>query len=175
MKTDKRTAMLVLLCALSLGAGCATVKDSARDTAGSALKSADLLDATAIGTAVASGNYEAAFKGVASYAKRVKAEKARADGTEITEAKAAAALQSLGYEISKTVFFDGIAVNDLKRITWEKKLVQTGSGAETPIEVVVSAGDGATLPEAGGSAEPGEIDWMDVILKQAEEAGVELE
>ena len=73
------------------------------------------------------------------------------------------------------MFFDGIAVNDLKRITWEKKLVQTGSGAETPIEVVVSAGDGATLPEAGGSAEPGEIDWMDVILKQAEEAGVELE
>ena len=35
------------------------------------------------------------------------------------------------------------------------------------------SGDGATVDQAEDPA--GEVDWMDVILKQAEEAGVKLE
>jgi len=175
MKTlVKISAILSFLAALVLlglsTTGCAMLPGSKIQTdAQAALTSADLSEAAGIGLSIASKNYEEAFKGVVAYAKRVKAAKARANGAEITEAQASDALKALGYEVSKTVFFDGIAVNDLKRITWEKKLVQTGSGAGTEIEDVVAAGDGATVDSAD------EIDWMDVILKQAEENGLKLE
>jgi len=172
-KTEKTTVIFVLLCALALLSGCATAGPAAKSKASAALKSADLAEAAGIGAAAASGDYKKAFEGVVAYAKRVKAAEAKANGTQITEAEAAAALKAVGFEYSKTVFFDGIAVNDLKRITWEKKLVQTGSGADTDIEVVVDSGDGATVDQAVDPA--GEVDWMDVILKQAEEAGVKLE
>ena len=175
-KTEKTTVIFVLLCALAmLLSGCATAAPAAKSKASSALKAADLAEAAGIGAAAAAGDYKKAFEGVVAFAKRDKAAESKADGSEVTEAKAAAALQALGYELSKTVFFDGVVVNDLRRISWEKKLVQTGTGADAPIEVVVSAGDGSTLPEAGAPGEPGEIDWMDVILKQAEAAGLELE
>ena len=143
MKTDKKTPIFVLLCALAtLLSGCATAAPAAKSKASSAMKSADLAEAAGIGAAAAAGDYRKAFEGVAAYAKRVKAAEAKADGSEITEAEATAILEALGFKFSKTVFFDGVAVNDLKRITWEKKWVQTGSGAGTEIEVVVDGGSG---------------------------------
>ena len=169
-KSEKTTVIFVLLCALAmLLSGCATAAPAAKSKASSAMKSADLAEAAGIGAAAAAGDYRKAFEGVAAYAKRVKAAEAKADGSEITEAEATAILETLGFKFSKTVFFDGIVVNDLERITWEKKLVQTGTGAGSPIEEIVASGDGATVDGAG------EIDWMDVILKQAEAAGLELE
>ena len=169
-KSEKTTVIFVLLCALAtLLSGCATAAPAAKSKASSAMKSADLAEAAGIGAAAAAGDYRKAFEGVAAYAKRVKAAEAKADGSEITEAEATAILEALGFKFSKTVFFDGIVVNDLERITWEKKLVQTGTGAGSPIEEIVASGDGATVDGAG------EIDWMDVILKQAEAAGLELE
>ena len=164
--------ILASLALLALLSGCATAGPAAKAKASAALKSADLVEAAGIGAAAASGKYEEAFKGVLAYAKRVKAAKANANGTAITEAEAVAALKAAGFEFSKTVFFDGIAVNDLKRITWEAKLVQTGSGAGTPIEAVIGSGTGATIDAA---PEAGEIDWMDVILEKAEAEGLELE
>ena len=166
-KSEKTTVIFVLLCALAmLLSGCATAAPAAKSKASSAMKSADLAEAAGIGAAAAAGDYRKAFEGVAAYAKRVKAAEAKADGSEITEAEATAILETLGFKFSKTVFFDGIVVNDLERITWEKKLVQTGTGAGSPIEEIVASGDGATVDGAG------EIDWMDVILKQAEAAGL---
>ena len=136
---DKTTMIrripIFALALLVLMSGCATAGPAAKSKASAALKSADLVEAAGIGAAAASGKYEKAFKGVLAYAKRVKAAESKADGSEVTEAKAAAALQALGYELSKTVFFDGVVVNDLRRISWEKKLVQTGTGADAPIEV----------------------------------------
>ena len=162
-------AYFLLMAYIGLTSGCATAGPAAKSKASAALKSADATEAAGIATSAAAGDYKTAFEGMVKYAKRVKAAEAKANGTEITEAEAAAALKALGFDFSKTVFFDGIAVNDLKRITWEKRLVQTGSGADTPIEDVVASGDGATVDEEGG------IDWMDVILEKAEESGIELE
>lgn len=171
MKTTK--FILASLVALALLSGCATAGPAAKSKASSALKSADLAEAAGIGAAAASGDYKKAFDGVVSYAKRVKAAEAKANGTKITDAELAREMRAQGFDFTKTVFFDGVAVNDLKRITWEKKWVRTGSGADTAIEVVVDSGDGATVDQAEDPA--GEVDWMDVILKQAEEAGVKLE
>ena len=174
---DKTTMIrripIFALALLVLMSGCATAGPSAKAKASAALKSADLAEAAGIGAAAASGKYEEAFKGVVAHVKRVKAAEAKANGSEITKAEIAAAMKADGYEFTKTVFFDGIAVNDLKRVTWESKWVQTGSGADADIEVVVGSGDGATVDQAEDPA--GEVDWMDVILKQAEEAGVKLE
>ena len=173
---DKTTMIrripIFALALLVLMSGCATAGPAAKSKASAALKSADLVEAAGIGADAASGKYEEAFKGVLAYAKRVKAAEAKANGSEITEAKAIDALKAAGFEFSKTVFFDGIAVNDLKRITWEAKLVQTGSGAGTPIEAVIGSGTGATIDAA---PEAGDIDWMDVILERAEAEGLELE
>ena len=163
---------LASLVALALLSGCATAGPAAKAKASAALKSADLVEAAGIGAAAASGDYKKAFEGVVSYAKRAKSAEAKANGTQTTEAEAIAALKAAGFEFSKTVFFDGIAVNDLKRITWEAKLVQTGTGSGTPIEVVVGSGNGATVEAA---PEAGEIDWMDVIIERAEANGIELE
>ena len=173
-KTEKTTVILVLLCAVSLLApGCATAGPAAKSKAQAAAKSVDLVDAAGIAAAASSGDYKKAFDGVVSYAKRVKAAEAKANGTEITKAELAREMRANGFDFTKTVFFDGVAVNDLKRITWEEKWVHVGSGAGTEIEVVVDSGDGGTVD--AGSGEAGEIDWLDVILKQAEEAGVNLE
>ena len=173
---DKTTMIrripIFALALLVLMSGCATAGPAAKSKASAALKSADLVEAAGIGAAAASGKYEEAFKGVLAYAKRVKAAEAKANGSEITEAEAVAALKAAGFEFSKTVFFDGIAVNDLKRITWEAKLVQTGSGADTDVGALISSGTGATIDAA---PEAGEIDWMDVILERAEAEGLELE
>ena len=173
---DKTTMIrripIFALALLVLMSGCATAGPAAKSKASAALKSADLVEAAGIGADAASGKYEEAFKGVLAYAKRVKAAEAKANGTKTTEAEAIAALKAAGFEFSKTVFFDGIAVNDLKRITWEAKLVQTGSGADTPIEAVIGSGTGATIDAA---PEAGDIDWMDVILERAEAEGLELE
>ena len=173
---DKTTMIrripIFALALLVLMSGCATAGPAAKSKASAALKSADLVEAAGIGAAAASGKYEEAFKGVLAYAKRVKAAEAKANGSEITEAEAVAALKAAGFEFSKTVFFDGIAVNDLKRITWEAKLVQTGSGADTDVGALIGSGTGATIDAA---PEAGEIDWMDVILERAEAEGLELE
>ena len=176
---DKTTMIrripIFALALLVLMSGCATAGPAAKSKASAALKSADLVEAAGIGADAAFGKYEEAFKGVLAYAKRVKAAKAakaKANGTAITEAEAVAALKAAGFEFSKTVFFDGIAVNDLKRITWEAKLVQTGSGADTDVGALIGSGTGATIDAA---PEAGEIDWMDVILERAEAEGLELE
>ena len=171
---EKTTVILVSIVALALLSGCATAGPAAKSKASSALKAADLAEAAGIGAAAAGGDYKKAFDGVMAYAKRVKAAEAKANGTKTTKAEAMAVLKADGYDFVKTVFFDGVVVNELKRITWEEKLVKTGSGKDVDVEVVVGSGDGGTL-EDGAAGEAGEIDWMDVILKQAEAAGLELE
>lgn len=172
MRHGNKFALIGILAALAFS-GCATAGPAAKSKAQAAAKSIDLVEAAGIGAAAASGDYKKAFDGVVSYAKHVKAAEAKANGTKITEAELAREMRAQGFDFTKTVFFDGVVVNDLKRITWEKKWVQTGSGADADIEVVVGSGDGATVDQAEDPA--GEVDWMDVILKQAEEAGVKLE
>lgn len=168
-RNEKKFVLVALVLAL-FAPGCATAGPLAKSKVKAAVESADLVEAAGIGAAAAAGDYKKAFDGVVSYAKRKKAAEDKANGREITEAQAAAALEKAGYVNVKTIFIDGIVCNDTSRITWEKKLVQTGSGATTPIEEVVASGDGSTLED-----ESAETDWFDVIVKEAEKQGIVLE
>ena len=166
-------ALLGLFVAFAL-TGCETLLgQTAKSKASAAVKSADLVETAGIGAAAASGDYKKAFDGVVAYAKRVKAAQAKANGAEITKAEVASAMKKDGFSYVKEVYYDGIIVNELKKITWAEKWVKTGSGEDASIEVIVDSGDGSTLEDADDESE--EIDWMDVIIKQAEEQGIKLE
>ena len=179
-KTVQLSAILSLLaaaCLLWLGAGCATTgldagtKDAARSKAKAAVASLDIAEAAVVAAAASSGDYKAAYDGLIKYAKRVKSAETKAKVAGISREQVAAVMRADGYDFVKTVFFDGVVVNQLKRISWESKWVKLGTGEDAGIEeiVAVDSGTGADLDEAD---EEGGIDWASVIIGTAEENGI---
>ena len=169
-----------LIVAILAGTGCATTgldagtKDAARSKAKAAVASLDIAEAASVAAAASSGDYKAAYDGLIKYAKRVKTAETKAKVAGISREQVAAVMRADGYEFVKTVFFDGVVVNDLKRISWEKKWVALGTGASADVEevVAVDSGTGADLDEA--DEEVG-INWADVIIGTAEANGISVD
>lgn len=177
----KKSLMLMgMIVALLAGAGCATMgadaetKAAARSKAKAAVASLDVAEAASVAAAASAGDYKTAYDGLIKYAKRVKAAETKAKVAGISRDQVAAVMRADGYEFVKTVSFDGVVVNDLKRISWEKKWVALGTGASADIEevVAVDSGTGADLDEAD---EEGGIDWASVIIGTAEENGISVD
>ena len=165
---------------LWLSAGCATsgigpeTKGAMRSKAKAAVASIDVAEAAGVAAAVSAGDYKAAYDNLIKYAKRAKSAETKAKVAGISRDQVAAVMRAGGYEFVKTVFFDGVVVNDTKRISWEEKWVKIGNGASADVEEIVAAdsGTGADLDEAD---DEGGIDWAAVIIGTAEENGIEVD
>ena len=180
----KRNAMLFTIAGamlIGITSGCATngidsdTKGALRSKAKAAVASIDVAEAAGVAAAVSAGDYKAAYDNLIKYAKRAKAAETKAKVAGISRDQVAEVMRADGYEFVKTVFFDGVVVNDLKRISWEKKWVALGTGASADVEevVAVDSGTGADLDEAAD--EEGGIDWADVIIRTAEDNGISVD
>lgn len=179
----EKTTVRPLLALLGLGliavllSGCASLgldKDAAKKKAKAAVESIDLSAATSAAVAASGGDYGKAFAELLNYAKRVKSAEAKAKVAGIDRASVAEAMKADGYQFTKTVFFDGVVVNDLKRISWKDEWVRTGTGSDASVEEVVAA-DGWDGSDLAASDEEGGVDWAAVIIGVAESNGIDVD
>lgn len=179
----EKTTVRPLLALLGLGliavllSGCASLgldKDAAKTKAVAAVESIDVAAAASAAVSASGGDYGKAFAELLNYARRVKSAEAKAKVAGISREQVAAVMRADGYDFVKTVFVDGVVVNELKRISWEAKWVKIGTGEDADIEeiVAVDSGTGADLDEAG---EEGGIDWASVIIGAAESNGIDVD
>lgn len=173
MKEMKFALCAILAAAILSGMGCATMPEGSKGKAKAAVASLDVVEAASVAAAASAGDYKAAYDGLMKYAKRVKSAEAKAKVAGISRDQVAAVMRADGYEFVKTVFFDGVVVNQLKRISWEAKWVKLGTGEDAGIEeivaVAVDSGTGADLDEAD---DEGGIDWASIIIDTAVENGI---